>query len=240
MKSLLKGLLRRFGLDLNRWPHPELPAGVLKRLIAEQGITTAIDVGANTGQFAEELIQHGFRGTIVSFEPQAAAFAELARKAARRPRWLAERCALGAAEGEIDLHLAANSVSSSVLPMRESHRSAAPASAYGGVEKVRLRRLDDALADLLRDDVGSSLLLKIDTQGYEDRVLDGAPRTLARCRMVELELSLLPLYDGQKLMHEMLARMEAEGFHLRALFPAWRTAERLMQVDGIFTRAKAG
>jgi FkbM family methyltransferase len=238
MKALLKGLLHRFGLDLVRWPHPQLPPGILRSALAERGIAVVLDVGANEGQFAEELIGHGYRGTVVSFEPLPAAHRELTLRASRHQRWIVpEACAIGDAEGELVLNIAANSVSSSLLPMGAAHLAAAPASAYFETARVRVRRLDDALDGVIPGDAGP-LLLKVDTQGYEDRVLAGAERTLERCQLVVLELSFAPLYDGQRLFPEMVARMESLGFVLRDLFPVFHAAadRRLMQVDGLFAR----
>jgi FkbM family methyltransferase len=195
-------------------------------------------VGANTGQFGRELRKHiGYAGRIVSFEPTAAAHRELVATAKGDPNWeIAERCAIGATEGVIDINVSANSVSSSALPMLESHVSAAPDSNYTSVEKVPLHALDSLAPRWMRE--AHCTLLKVDTQGFEAEVLKGAKQTLSRVRGLQLELSLVPLYSGQVLLPELMAEITSLGFELWASCPAFCDARsgRLLQVDATFFR----
>jgi len=121
--------------------------------------------------------------------------------------------------------------------MEQRHAESDPASCYVSRESVRVDTLDRALLPLLPED--ARVLLKIDTQGYEAQVLEGARSLLDRVRIVECELSLAPLYDGQPLFPEMLARLAAQGFspaHFEAGFSERETGQSL-QVDGIFVKA---
>ena len=52
------------------------------------------------------------------------------------------RCALGDHDGEVEINIAGNSESSSILPMLEAHLSAAPESAYEGKEIAPIKTLD--------------------------------------------------------------------------------------------------
>ena len=81
------------------------------------------------------------------------------------------RRALGDHTGEVEINIAGNSESSSILPMLESHRSAAPESAYEGKEIVPIKTLDAVAGQYLKD--AQAPFLKIDTQGFELQVLDG-------------------------------------------------------------------
>jgi FkbM family methyltransferase len=200
-------------------------------------IDLVLDVGANTGQFACQCRAAGYREKIISFEPSAAAHASLLKSAAADPLWsVADRMALGAVTGETEINIAANSVSSSILPMLDSHLSAAPASRYLHKEKVPLRRLDDVLSP---SDRSLGIFLKLDVQGYESEVLAGATRLLPQTLAIQLEMSLLPLYKGEILMPQMSASLAAMGFELWDLEPAFRdpATGRLLQIDSIFTRS---
>jgi hypothetical protein len=77
------------------------------------------------------------------------------------------------------------------------------------------------------------LFLKIDTQGYEDRVLRGAETLLKRTRGLQLELSLVPLYAGQRQFDELLPELQAAGFELWNMTPAFvdPVHGRLLQID---------
>jgi hypothetical protein len=135
-----------------------------------------------------------------------------------------------------EIHIAGNSVSSSVLPMLESHSSAAVGSAYVDSEHVPIARLDSSASRYLTPE--SKLFIKIDTQGYEWQVLDGASETLKLANGVLCELSLITLYDGQRLWRDIIERLEAQGFMLWALqkgFTDPRTGQSL-QMDGIFLK----
>ena len=198
-------------------------------------IDLVLDVGANTGQFAQQCRKAGYHDEILSFEPSAAAHATLLQSAASDPHWsVADRMALGASHGEADFNIAANSHSSSILPMLDTHLTANPASRYIQKEKVPLRRLDD----ILPATPARRIFLKLDVQGYESQVLAGATQTLTHTLALQLELSVVPLYEGQTLMPQMIAELAANGFSLWDLEPNFRdpATGRLLEVDAIFTR----
>jgi FkbM family methyltransferase len=207
-------------------------------MLAIHGVNLVLDVGANTGQFGKLLRGAGYKGSIVSFEPLSTARKQLAAAARNDRRWeVAEQMAIGDEETQIELHIAGNSVSSSLLSMLPAHADAAPASAYVGSETVRVRKLDGAAANYLSGH--SVVFLKIDTQGYEDRVLRGASAVLQRTTGLQMELSLVPLYEDQRSSEDMLVEMRAMGFELWALSPAFidpRTG-RMLQVDATFFRS---
>jgi FkbM family methyltransferase len=209
------------------------------RFMAAHGVTLVVDVGANTGQYGHSLRRAGFGGRIISAEPLSREFRRLDERAGRDGRWSAVHAALGARPGRVPLHVAGNSVSSSLLEMLDSHAGAAPASAYVRTEVAEVRTVDDLL-DSSGVGPAERVFLKIDTQGYEAPVLDGAQRWLPRLAGVQVELSLLPLYAGQALMGDLLRRLTDAGLELWSLEPVFvdpRTG-RLLQVDGVFFRAR--
>jgi len=116
-------VLRRLGLDLQRYRADEHPLARRARLLEARSVATVLDVGANSGQFGRELRELGYRGRIVSFEPLSAAFAALERAARGSPPWEVHRCALGEQPGRASIHVAANSYSSSLLAMQRGARS---------------------------------------------------------------------------------------------------------------------
>jgi FkbM family methyltransferase len=201
-------------------------------------IDLVLDVGANQGQFASEIRRGGYTGKIVSFEPLSDAHSKLLPASAKDAAWdVYARCALGDHSGEIEINIAGNSLSSSILPMLSAHQTAAPESAYQGRELVSVKTLDSVATPYMKS--ASAPFLKIDTQGYESKVLDGAGITLPFVRGVLVELSLVPLYKGQPLWMEMIERLEAAGFVLWCFSPVFSDPRdgRTLQVDGVFYRA---
>jgi FkbM family methyltransferase len=227
------------GLDVQRYPMSD-PLYGLSLLLGHLATDLVVDVGANDGGYARSLRRLGYRGQIVSFEPLAGPFARLSAAAARDDAWDVSRCALGDRQGEIVVHVAGNAgASSSVLPMLDAHLAAAPGAAYVTDETVPVHRLDEILPDLVSL-TGRRCFLKMDVQGFERAVLDGATGLLAGGGVlgIQAEMSLVPLYDGSMLWRETVDRMASEGFELASLVPGFSdpTSGRLLQADGVFVR----
>lgn len=211
---------------------PKLP-GFLQRF----GVDLFLDVGANTGECAKELLAGGYAGRILSFEPLSEAHAQLLVASTQNPLWLvADRCALGAERGEQTLHIAGNLQSSSLLDMRPAHLEAAPHSRYVGSETVPVFTLDEVAAGEVS--AASAPFLKIDVQGFENRVLEGAKAILPKLVGLQLELSLVPLYDGEPLFDSLLSQVMSLGFELWWVRPGFSDpgTGRALQMDAIFFR----
>ena len=241
VKEATRSVLRRLGLDVHRYSFANSPDDQFRLMLAQHGINLILDIGANTGQYSIDLRKRlGYRGSIVSFEPLSTAHEQLVRAAAGDPLWdVAPKVAIGSRQGSVTLHVSGNSQSSSVLPMLDSHATAAPQSRYTRDEVVPVETLDVAAKGYVRGE--SRMLLKIDTQGYEAEVLRGAPDMLARATAVQMEMSLVPLYEGQLLIRDIWLMLEEAGFELWTLSPVFvdpRTGRQL-QVDAVFFRKES-
>jgi FkbM family methyltransferase len=237
LRERTKRLLRRLGIEAHRYTVQTSADAQLARLLATAGIDLVLDVGANDGHYARTLRAHGYRGRIVSFEPLSSAHARLAAAARGERDWVAAPpMALGDSEADVLVHLSGHSGSSSILDMLPAHERAVPGSRYVGSETVRQRRLDRVAPEYIAG--ARATLLKLDTQGYEDRVLAGAAGIMDRIAAIQAELSLVPLYAGQLLFDELRARIEGMGFSLYAVFPGHvsEATGQTLQVDGFFLR----
>ena len=235
-KKIIKKLSRSLGIDLKRYNIQTSEAAKMQRLLAYHNIDLVFDVGANIGQYAKLLRELGYSGRIVSFEPLSSAYSQLKAVSEKDPLWeIAPQTAIGNQEGEIIINIAGNSYSSSALPMLDAHLESAPESAYSGSETVKLSRLDTLAKDYIKSET-KSIFLKIDVQGLEKQVLEGATAILPLVKGIKLELSLVPLYEGQVLFKEMIDIVEKLGYELYGIEPGF-TAEktgRMLQMDGIF------
>ncbi|MGH8687196.1 MAG: FkbM family methyltransferase [Burkholderiales bacterium] len=237
MKAFTHRLLQRFGYDIHRFRASASLEAQLAAMLRSGGFDLVLDVGANAGQYGRRLRDHGYSGRIVSFEPLREAWTPLKAASSGDKLWeVADPIALGERDGEIDIHVSENSYSSSALGVLDAHLRAAPDSRYVGRELVPMRRLDAVAGRYLRP--ASVALLKVDTQGFEDRVLAGAAGILPRIAGLQLELSLVPLYEGQKLIAEMLEQVRGLGFELWGAWPVLVEPDtgRLLQVDAVFFR----
>lgn len=226
--------MQKADLEIGRGPY----AARLVRTLESRSITTVLDIGANVGQYATLTRSAGFGGRIISCEPLSGAFGQLAQRAARDDRWTALNTAVGAEPGTTTINVSQNSFSSSIRDMTDAHLSTAPGSRYVATEQVPVTTVRDLVADHGVD--VDHALLKIDTQGFESEVLQGAGDLVGRVGAIQLELSFVELYDGQALFDELTARLQACGYRIQQLEPGISDASgRMLQVDGLFVLASA-
>jgi FkbM family methyltransferase len=234
VRERIKRLARRMGYELRQYTPLRSLAAAREGLLAE--VDVVFDVGANAGQYGEMLRELGFTGRLVSLEPVAEAYAELERRAAADGAWEAIRVAASDVDGEITLNVTGDSRSSSVLPRNERFADKA-GWAPKESRSVTARRLDGLVEELLRPD--ERAYLKLDIQGYERTVLDGAGDAVARFDALELELSVTPLYEGQPSLAEMLPLLARHGFRPVCMEPILLDDDGLlMELDGVFARAQ--
>jgi FkbM family methyltransferase len=231
-----KSVLLALGLQVRRANCATSEVHLLRSVIKRLNISAVIDVGANVGDFATAVRAAGFSGRIISFEPCRAAAEAFSVRFADDQLITLFRMAAGRSNSKLQLNLSANSVSSSLLPMLSTHKLAAPASEYVGMETVDVIMLDEALGSVLSGD--EKVLLKIDVQGYEKEVLSGATEVLKKCQVLWCELSLVSLYQGQPLWRELIDLVDAEGFQLWTIIPGFSdlTTGQTLQVDALFVR----
>ena len=195
------------------------------------GIRTVLDIGANTGQFAAKIRGVLPDSYIYSFEPMRDAYASLLSERGREPGFRAFNFALGDEDAKTFIHRSGYSPSSSLLPMLELHRAAWPHTGEVGMEEIEVRRLDTL--DLF---IEPSVLVKIDVQGFEDRVIAGGRVTIAAAACVITEVSFQRLYEGQPLFDDIYRMLRDMGFEYRGNWdqlPDPRNGSPL-QADAIF------
>jgi FkbM family methyltransferase len=236
-KKAVQSILRRCGLQV-RWYVPH-PIHELSTLLDLYQVDTVFDIGANTGNSGQYLRNIGFRGRIVSFEPVSEVYRQLAEKAAKDPMWLCENIALGDAEGERRIHVSGEGgVASSLLASSGHFEAHAPELRTVGTEMVRVRTLQSITERYYPQ--GSRLFLKIDAQGYEKQVLEGAGSQLEKVVGLRIELSLVRSYEGAPLIGDMLPYLAARGYRLCGIEEAWsnRLTQEVYEVDAILFRTE--
>lgn len=237
IKHQLRKFLWKVGYDISRFTPTSHPIARRKQILDSYQIDTVLDIGANSGQFAQELRGDiGYTHRILSFEPLSAAFKLLKANAKDDPAWEVFNCAIGDTEEKREINIAGNSYSSSLLEMLPSHLKSAPNSKFIGKEVIDIKTLDSLFDDLCK--TVKNVYMKIDTQGYEIKVLEGAENSLSHIDTVQMEMSLVPLYDGELLFNEMCILMGKKGYTLVGIENGFSdpASGQLLQVDGIFHR----
>ena len=77
--------------------------------------------------------------------------------------------------------------------------------------------------------------IKVDVQGFEYEVLLGFGGLLQNCLGIEIETHLYPIYQGQKLLGDMVAFLADFGFVLRRLQPVPSFDGDVVEADAWFT-----
>jgi FkbM family methyltransferase len=229
---ILKRALGTVGLEVRRRRPPGDELAFLRAI----PVRTILDIGANEGQFARVLRRLFPRATIHSFEPVPSAYARLAGAAAKDGRLHAHRLALGESAGEVDVEVNEFTPASSILRPTQALAESFPYAASTHAQTVAMTTLDDWAAGV---DLEPELLLKLDVQGYEDRVLRGGKRVLARAAAVIIEVSFTPLYEGQVLFDEVAELLRHEGLRCAGMVNNGcdpRTGG-ILYADAVFRRA---
>jgi len=208
----------------------------LVALVAEQEIDLILDVGANQGQYAGAMFDLGYQGRIVSFEPGAAAHAALLANAAGNPRWVvAPRMALGRKREMLTLHTFNRTDMNSLLPPTADAFGSFPKLSQAGAEEVQVERLDEVIENF---PAGRRILLKVDTQGAELAVIEGAAGCLDRIAMLQLEVPVVPVYEAAPAWMDILRPVHESGFRPVLTAPGYfaKRINRQLDMDIVFLR----
>jgi FkbM family methyltransferase len=229
---VIHAAFRLIGLEVKR-----IRASDVNRFVwlQQKPIRTVIDIGANTGQFAA--IIHGLfpRARIYGFEPLPDCYQQLMDNMGGVPGFVAFNVALGDQDGEGQMHRHSFTPSSSLLPSSPLLTRVFPHTGQDRVDTVSVRRLDTIATQL---ELEHDLLVKIDVQGYEDRVIRGGKKVLSLASVLIVETSFARLYEGQILFDGIYDIVQRMGFHYAGSLDqiASPLDGRILQADSVFIR----
>jgi FkbM family methyltransferase len=227
---------------LKRLPLGDDPLADVRKIHGGE-IRCVFDVGAHVGQSAA-LFSDTFLGArIHSFEPDPVSFGELRRLADSYPRIIAVNAAAGDRPGEQTFFVNKFSMTNSLL------RPAEGADRFLVVQdglnlrtetKTRVITLDCYCSENNVDQID---FLKLDTQGYEIRVLEGARRLLERqaVPLIYLEVSFVPLYEDQPLFPQVYQYLYDRHYRMVWLYErSFHTHLFSVGANALFVHEKAG
>jgi len=237
IKNLINIILKVFNLKLIKIVDQFSNSYRLVLSLKEKKIDCIFDVGANEGQFVEELRYYGYKDNIISFEPYLKAHSKLLLNSKRDEKWkIYEPIALGNKNSTNTINISKNSVSSSILKIKKEHIDNAPESEVVDQQSIQEKKLEDVFLEFDLND--KMLFLKIDTQGYEFEVLKGAEKVLNQFQGILVEVSLIELYEGQKSWLEIVNFIQSHGFKLWSVDRGFsnKTNGQTLQLDLCFFR----
>jgi FkbM family methyltransferase len=195
---------------------------------------TVIDAGANRGQFAVYAARRFPQAVLICFEPLPAPADKLRRAVGIVDRLRVSEFALGAVSEAADFHVSAADDSSSLLPIGQRQREAFPGTGERTTIRIQVRRLDEVLR---AEEMVEPVLLKIDVQGGELGVLQGADKVVRSIDAILVEVSFVELYSGQALADEVWDHLRSRGFSCRGIWSmTYGMGGRCLQGDLLFAR----
>lgn len=177
LNKLLFNLSLR-GMGLQNYENDRISgeASFLERMLKNCGSPVILDVGANRGSYVEKIMGLCPNARVYAFEPHPATFRELELIARRYGRVEAVNCGMGSEAGTLNLYDRPSSGSGTEHAslyqevIEGIHHETATATS------VRVGTVDAFVAERGLDRI---TLLKIDTEGHEYQVLQGAGQALA-------------------------------------------------------------
>ncbi len=196
-------------------------------------IQTIIDVGANEGQFIKYINTILLNKKIYAFEPIKACYDQLVKNT-QSLNIKIFNCGLSDQNGTAEINISNNLVSSSMLEMDNLHIQNYPESHYITKQSIQLKRLDDVI-----DQIQKNILLKIDVQGYENKVIAGGTNIITASKVILIESCFQTLYKGQWLFDDIYKHFVSKGFKfmgflLEENIPQFHNATLPLFADSIF------
>jgi FkbM family methyltransferase len=237
MKSIVKRLVKRafnsVGVDIVRMQRsPRISLLGLRHY----PFRSIIDIGANRGQFARYISTLFPDAHIYCFEPLPGAFRELS-KWAKNEKVTAVNFALGDREGTFELseHID-HSLSSSFLRTTKLCETLYPITKRKKSIQVNITTLDKWIESLATPLI-PEILIKLDVQGYEDRVLQGGRKTFNIAKACILEICLDKLYQDQATFKDIFFLLNDLGYHYAGnLAQHYADNGHIIYIDTIFEK----
>jgi FkbM family methyltransferase len=212
----------------------------LRRLFSIFSVNLVIDVGGNAGQYARFLRKRvGYRGSIITFEPIPELAAQLRSMAKGDKQWEIVEAALGESERDGEFNIMKSSPLSSLLkPSASATTRLSASNVISRTIPIRITTLDSSLVGKIKQT--DNVYLKLDVQGYERQVLEGAPSTLTQTLALQAELSVTPIYENIPDYKSQMEFIESLGYTL-SLIPAqkFRQFPDIVDFDCHFVRRAA-
>jgi FkbM family methyltransferase len=196
---------------------------------------TIFDIGANTGQSAIALNALYPDADVYSFEPIPDCYASLVARTKSFSKIHPFNIGLGDSIGDLDFEVNEFPAASSFLPITNAQKETFDYASATQKISVEIDTLDNIAASL---DLKTPILIKIDVQGFEDKVLLGGSATIRKSDVIIVETSFKHFYDNQPLFHEVYEIMRNFGFDYRGSLENMcdpKTGE-ILQSDSLFVR----
>ncbi len=204
--------------------------------LKKNNIKTILDIGANEGQFAKYINNVLPDATIYSFEPIPACFKKLLFLSDGIKNLHPINIALGDKNDKIDFYQNEFSPSSSIMKMKDTHIANFPHTKETKLIKIEVRKLDDFIHEI---EIANPVLVKIDVQGYEGKVLLGGNNFFKNIpKIVIIEASLKEMYENEISFNEIYEMFRSMNYKYHGnLYQLYSPLDgEILQADAVFIK----
>ncbi len=194
-----------------------------------------VDVGANVGDWTSSFLKCKTPEQVILIEPISDCAEKIRKRFAGKQYIKVEEVVVGARKGYIKFNITKDTTGSSVLkPETKMKQYVKNNWKTIKIQKIKIKTLDIILSSL-----SEISLLKIDVQGFEEKVLSGAFKTLKKTKFILIELNILKGYTHSSSLASVYKIMtEKNGFRLYNLGKIQRLNGVASHVDALFYNPK--
>lgn len=226
LKKLVKNSLRHFGIRISGISRGELSEEKKIEWLKNMAFKTIIDVGASKGNFSLQFHKIFPTAKIYAFEPLAGCSEIIHKKMEGVNNFKLFSIALSSFSGESKFFRSSYSGASSLIKMASLQKEIFPATAGETIENIKVDTMDNVFSVVA---LPEPILIKLDVQGTEDRVIAGGGKIFSKAKVVITETSFQKLYEGQPLFNDINRQLEALGFKYVGI---WGEGDFRSPVDG--------
>lgn len=240
MKKILNGILYRLGYQLQPINTPVANAFKAQQYLINSSPVTIFDVGAHEGETSllyNKVFKHP---SIYSFEPFLPSFEKLKDSVKSFDNVQIFNTALSNFSGQVDFHVNKSSATNSLLPTSSDGKKNWGENLLETTDTIKISSitLDDFVEKFKIDTID---ILKIDTQGTEYEIIEGAGKSIGqnKIKIIYLEIIIVSTYQKQKYLDEIFLLLRNKGFLLFNLYNyTYSDIGELKQVDALFINKK--
>ena len=168
------------------------------------------DCGANIGFVTHKFIEKFSKAHIYAFEPNPSVFDKLNHHYSGNDYVHCFNMGIGDKSGEMVFYINKNSGTSSFLRPTEYHTSNI-ASKKITPKNVEITTIDEIMS---KENLKHIDILKLDIEGFELNALKGIKNIEEKVSIVYLEVNLIPTYEDQPLIEDLIKYLRNANFHL--------------------------